>query len=125
MAADRKDGSVPALPLSPARAHEGLIFLSGQIGIEADGAIPDQFARQAELAMEALLQVLESAGSGPDGLLKTTLYLVRPEDFAAMNEIYTSFVTEPWPARTTLVVDLALPELLFEIDAVARPLADR
>jgi 2-iminobutanoate/2-iminopropanoate deaminase len=125
MTVDREDGSVPDLPLSAARAHGDLIFLSGQIGVESDGSIPDQFARQAELAMEALLAALADAGSGPEGLLKTTLYLVRAEDFGSMNEIYTRFVPEPRPARTTLVVDLALPELLFEIDAVARPVADR
>ena len=74
--------------------------------------------------MQALIAALKSAGSGPAGLLKTTLYLVRQEDFAAMNEVYTRFVSEPWPARTTLIVNLALPGLLFEIDAVARPLGD-
>lgn len=108
------------IPLSPARAHGDLIFFSGQVGIEADGTIPAQFHRQAELAMEALLAALANAGSGPGDLLKTTVYLVRTEDFAAMNEVYARLLSEPWPARTTLVVELAVPGLLFEIDAVAR-----
>ena len=111
---------MPELPLSPVRTHGDLVFVSGQVGIEADGTIPGQFARQAELAIAALLAALARAGAGPDDLLKTTVYLVRPEDVTEMNQIYARFFSsDPWPARTTLVSGLARPGLLFEIDAIA------
>lgn len=109
------------LPLSQYRTHGNLIFISGQVGIGADGEIHEGLERQVELAMNALLNALKSAGSGPGHLLKTTAYLRRREDFAAMNEIYARFVPQPWPARTTLVTDLVLPGLEFEIEAIARP----
>ncbi|HEU4599465.1 MAG TPA: RidA family protein [Solirubrobacterales bacterium] len=108
------------LPLSQYRIHGDLVFVSGQVGFESDGSIPAGFARQAELAFEALLATLASAGSSPADLLKVTVYLRRASDFAEFNELYAKYVSEPWPARTTLVTELVLPGLLFELDAIAR-----
>lgn len=113
------------LPLSPYRTHGDLVFLSGQVGLESDGSIPQRFERQAELAMEALLATLAEAGSGAGELLKLTVYLSRRSDFAAFNELYARFIPQPWPARTTLVTELVLPGLLFEIEAIARCGSDR
>ncbi|HZO04754.1 MAG TPA: RidA family protein [Solirubrobacterales bacterium] len=106
------------LPLSQSRTAGGLVFVSGQVGLESDGTVPGSFERQAELALGALLAALREADAG--AVMKTTLYLVRREDFAAMNEVYSRYFSAPWPARTTLVAELALPGLLFEVDAVAR-----
>lgn len=109
----------PKPPLSPWRRHGDLLFLSGQIGVEADGSIPDDLRRQVELSIEALSRALEDGGSSLESVLRTTVYITRQEDFGAMNEVYARFFGEPWPARTTLVTGLALPPLLFEIEAVA------
>ena len=110
---------VPAVPISQYRAHEGLILSAGQIGAEADGSIPPAFERQAELAFDALAATLAEAGSSLAGVLKATVYLADRADFAAMNRIYAERFAAPFPARTTIITGLALPELLFEIEVVA------
>jgi 2-iminobutanoate/2-iminopropanoate deaminase len=112
--------ALPAVPLSPARAFESLVFTSGQIGREADGSVPSDFARQAELAIDALVEALEGLGASLATVVKTTVYITDAADFAAMNEIYAQRFAEPWPARTTLVSALAHPSLTFEIEAIAR-----
>lgn len=109
-----------SLPLSPFRVDGEHVFVSGQIGIEADGSIPDDFARQVELSLDALEKVLLGTGTKLAAVLKTTVILVRREDFTSMNDIYAARFGDPPPARTTLVAGLVLPGLLFEIDAVAR-----
>lgn len=106
-------------PLSPSRTYGGLIFVSGQIGVDADRNIPPDLGRQIELAMRSLGSELDAAGGSFGSVLKTTVFITRDQDFDQMNEIYRSFLGEPWPARTTLVSRLALPQLLFEIDAIA------
>jgi 2-iminobutanoate/2-iminopropanoate deaminase len=62
--------------------------------------------------------VLEEAGSGFDDVVMLRVYLTRKEDFAEMNAVYEKFVSEPYPARTTVFVGLA-EGLLVEIDALA------
>jgi enamine deaminase RidA (YjgF/YER057c/UK114 family) len=99
--------------------HGDQVFVSGQIGVEADGSIPAAFDRQVELAIDSLEKVLLGTGTTLAGVLKTTVILVRREDFAAMNELYAARFADPAPARTTVVAELVLPGLLFEIDAVA------
>jgi 2-iminobutanoate/2-iminopropanoate deaminase len=109
----------PELPLNPYRSAGDLVFISGQIGIEDDGAVPADFRRQAELGMQALRRVVVAAGVTLDDVVKTTVFVTDQEYVAAMNEAYSEYFRPPWPTRSTLVTGLALPGLLFEIEAVA------
>jgi len=109
----------PELPLSPYRTAGDLVFVSGQIGVEHDGAIPADFRRQAELGMQALRQALIAAGVSLDDVVKTTVFVTDQAYVGAMNEVYSEYFGPPWPTRSTLVTGLALPGLLFEIEAVA------
>lgn len=108
-----------AIPLSHNRTHGGWVFTSGQIGRDADGTIPTDFATQARVALDALVRNLADAGAAPESVVKTTVFLTRREDFAAMNEIYAEYFARPWPARSTVVAGMVRPELLFEIEAIA------
>lgn len=110
-------------PLSPFRTHQDVVFTSGQIGVDDGGTIPDDFAAQARLSIEALRRQLEASGASLQSTLKTTVFIKRREDFAAMNAIYVEYFGDPFPARSTIVCDLALPELLFEIEAIASVVA--
>jgi len=109
----------PQLPLSPHRSAGDLIFVSGQIGIEDDGAVPTDFRRQAELGTLALQAVLAEAGASLADVVKTTVFVTDQAHVATMNEVYAEHFSLPWPTRSTLVTGLALPGLLFEIEAVA------
>lgn len=106
-------------PISQTRTVGELVFTSGQIGFDADGTVPADFARQAELAIESLRLQLEEAGASLATVVKVTNFVVRREDIATMNEIYSRYFEEPYPARSTILTDLVAPEFLFEIEAVA------
>jgi 2-iminobutanoate/2-iminopropanoate deaminase len=106
-------------PFSSYRAHADLIYTSGQIGVAPDGTVPEAFDVQVELAMKGLSDLLRSAASSLDRVIKVTVFLSRASDFEDFNALYRKWFSEPFPARSTIVSDLALPGLLFEIEAVA------
>lgn len=107
-------------PLSPFTTGGGLIFTSGQVGIDRQTSqAAESFEGQVRIAMENLAYALGRAGSSLRQVLKTTVYLVRRDDFAAMNELYSEYFAQEFPARSTIICDLVRPHLLFEIDAIA------
>jgi 2-iminobutanoate/2-iminopropanoate deaminase len=107
-------------PLSAATISGTLVHTSGQVGREPGAsAAADGFEAQVRVALANLDAVLEAAGCSRRNVLKTVVFLTRREDFATMNRIYAEHFAEPWPARSTIICELALEELLFEIEAVA------
>jgi 2-iminobutanoate/2-iminopropanoate deaminase len=116
--------TVPGLSTSPLSAGViigDVVHTSGQVGRQPDsGVVPAGFEAQMREALANLDRVLEAAGSSLQRVVKTTVFLARRDDFAAMNEIYAAHFTEPYPARSTIVCALAGAELLFEIEAVAQ-----
>jgi 2-iminobutanoate/2-iminopropanoate deaminase len=105
--------------LSKTRVHDGIIYASGAIGRESDGSIPADFARQTRLAIDDLEHSITAAGGSLATVLKTTVFIVEQAAFGEMNAIYAERFSEPLPARSTIVTGMALPELLFEIEAIA------
>ncbi|OPX17866.1 hypothetical protein BXT86_04240, partial [candidate division WOR-3 bacterium 4484_100] len=63
--------------------------------------------------------VIEAGGSDLTRVVKTTVYLTRPEDFPLMNEVYAEYFNTQPPARTTVFVDNLPKGALIEIDAIA------
>jgi 2-iminobutanoate/2-iminopropanoate deaminase len=107
-------------PLSAATISGTLVNTSGQVGREPGAsAAAEGFEAQMRVALANLDSVLEAAGSSRAKVLKTVVFLTRREDFATMNRIYAEHFAEPWPARSTIICELAAAELLFEIEAVA------
>jgi 2-iminobutanoate/2-iminopropanoate deaminase len=116
-------GSAPAAigPYSQAIASGGLLFLSGQLGLDpVTGNLVDGVEAQAERSLLNLSAVLEAAGLGWEDVVKTTIYLADIADFAEVNAVYGRFMPDPPPARST-VQAAALPKGgLVEIEAIAR-----
>jgi len=109
-----------ASPISAAQVLNGVIYTSGQVGRDpASGHVPDDLVEQIRLAMDTLQHVLIAAGGSLSSVVKTTVYLTRQQDFAAMNTAYAAYFPGAKPARSTVIVNLAAPTLLFEIEAVA------
>ncbi len=106
-------------PYSQAIRHAGLLWCSGQLGVDpAKGSLKDGTAAQAEQALCNLEAVCREAGTALGKALRVTVYLVDMAEFAAVNQVYESFFTEPFPARATVQV-AALPRgARVEIDAV-------
>ena len=108
-------------PYSPAMRAGNLLFLSGQIPIDpASGAVVDGgIAAQTEQVMRNIGALLEAAGAGFEHLVRTTVFLADMNEFAAMNECYAKFVTDPPPARATVQVARLPRDVRVEIDAIA------
>jgi 2-iminobutanoate/2-iminopropanoate deaminase len=99
----------------------GLVFTAGQVGLDpASGElVPGGVADQARQALRNVTAVLDAAGTGWDRVLKTTIFLVDVADFAAVNEVYATFLTPPFPARSTVAVRALPKDALVEIETVA------
>ena len=108
-------------PYSQAVAHNGLLYLSGQISLDpATGQlIEGDVAAQTERVLENLKAVLEAAGSSLGRVLKTTVYLKDLGEFARMNEVYGRYFPENPPARATVEVARLPRDARVEIEAVA------
>ena len=108
-------------PYSPAIRAGNLLFLSGQIAIDpATGAVVEGgIAIQTEQVMRNLGALLEAAGAGFQHVVRTTVFLADMNEFAAMNECYGRFVSEPPPARATVQVARLPRDVRVEIDAIA------
>jgi len=101
------------------RAGE-LVFVAGQLGLKpGDTAVEGDIAEQTEQALRNLAAILEAAGSSLANLVKTTVFLQRLDDFAAMNEVYARHVGDRPPARSTVEVARLPSGALVEIEAVA------
>lgn len=97
-----------------------LLFLSGQVGIRADGSAPESIEEQYELALRSIYTLLTESGSSPANLVKLTTFIVEPIDPAVLRRIRTEVLGDIRPAATMLYAPRLLsPELLVEIDAIA------
>ena len=115
--------SAPAAigPYSQAIKAGNLLFLSGQVPIDpATGQlVADDIAQQTRRVFENLGAILEAAGLSFDAVVRTTVYLLDMNEFAAMNEVYATFFSAPAPARATVQVSRLPRDARVEIDAVA------
>jgi 2-iminobutanoate/2-iminopropanoate deaminase len=105
-------------PYSPSRGAGSLLFVSGQIGRDADGMMADGIADQTRQTLANLRAVLHEAGAAPSDVVKCQVFLASMEDWPAMNEVYRTFFEEPYPARSAFAVGLG-EGVLVEIEAVA------
>ena len=108
-------------PYSQAIRNGSLVFCSGQVPLDpASGAlVAGGIEDQTERVLENLVAVLGAAGLSLAQVVKTTVFLVSMDDFAAMNEVYARYFTDDPPARSTVAV-AALPKgARVEIEAVA------
>jgi len=105
---------------SPAIDTGQLVVLAGQIGLDpATGQLADGIEAQVERALRNLISVLDAAGLSMADVAKTTCFLADINDFDAFNAVYSRFVGDPPPARSTFAV-AALPRgALIEIEAIA------
>jgi 2-iminobutanoate/2-iminopropanoate deaminase len=94
------------LPFSAGVRGPGVIYLSGQVGLDpATGRlIAGDVAAQTARTLDNIQTLLESVGSSLDDVLRVSIYLTGMESFAAMNEVYARYFREPFPARTTVAV---------------------
>lgn len=115
--------SAPAAigPYSQAVKTDGLVFVSGQLPIDPQtGAFPEGgIAAQTAQSLKNLGSILAEACSDYSKVIKTTVFLADMADFAAMNEVYSSFFNAPFPARSAIAVKELPKGALVEIECIA------
>jgi 2-iminobutanoate/2-iminopropanoate deaminase len=109
----------PIAPFSPAVKAAGLVFVSGQLPLNASGKIPDGISEQTRQCMENIEALVKAAGSGMDRVLKCTVYLKDFDDFGKMNEVYAGYFKDAPPARAAVEVSRLARGALVEIEAIA------
>ena len=112
----------PVGPYSQAIIEGDLIFLAGQgPGNPRTGELERGDVKlETRQTLENVKSILEAAGSSLDKVLKCNVYLRDINDFAAMNEVYASFFSAPFPARTTIQAGALPGGIAVEIECVAR-----
>ena len=107
-------------PYSQAVEVNGLIYTSGVIPVvPATGEIVEGIEAQARQALSNVRALLEESGSGMDKVIKTTVFIKDMNDFARINEVYATFFTGSYPARSCVEVARLPKDVLIEVEAVA------
>lgn len=97
-----------------------IVFVSGQIPVDpATGAIAEGITAQTTQSLANVKAILAEAGLTVDNVVKTTVFLADMGDFTAMNEVYASVFTAPFPARSAVAVKTLPKNVLVEIEVIA------
>lgn len=108
------------LPFSSAVRAGDTVYLSGALGIDANGKLADGLEAQARLAMDNLDAALKAAGLGWSDVAKCTVMLDDMADWPAFNKVYVTYFPDgKFPARSAFGADgLALGARL-EVECIA------
>ncbi|KAG2154811.1 Endoribonuclease L-PSP [Suillus clintonianus] len=114
----------PERPLVPMYSHAvkipGLIFCSGQTPVDSAGnVVPGDIKAHAAQCLSNLGDVLKTAGSSWDKVVKVNIYLKSMSDYAAVNEEYIKLMPDPKPARTCIQAGGLPFDVDIEIEAIA------
>lgn len=107
-------------PLEWAVTANGILF-TAQIPIDSTGqVVAGGIEAQASQTMANLKHTLDCAGIGMAGLTQALIYVTDREHLAEVNQVYASYVKEPFPNRAAIIVSgFSRPEMLVEIVAYA------
>ncbi len=108
-------------PYSSALRAGHILFVSGQIPFDpVTGTMVDgDIAAQARRALQNVGALLEAAGFCFSDVARTTVFLADMSDFEAVNDVYRTFFSEPYPARSTVQAARLPRDARIEIDAIA------
>ncbi len=108
-------------PYSQAVIINNMVYTSGVIPINPeDGTIVEgDIKKQAERVLKSLSALLKDSGSDLTKVVKTTVFIKNMEDFPLINEVYASYFTENYPARSCVEVARLPKDVLIEVEAVA------
>lgn len=108
-------------PYSQAVVHKGIVYCSGQIGLDPGTMefVGDDVESQAKQVMKNLKAVLEEAGSGFEKVIKCSIFLADMDDFGVVNEIYGKRFPNDPPARETVAVKTLPKNCRVEIGCIA------
>jgi len=113
--------SKPIASYSPFRRAGNTVYCSGQIPLipETGDLLHGNIDEEVGRAIDNLEAVLAEAGSGLDKVVKTTVFLIDPHDYAAMDSAYRARFSDPLPAREAVFVAGLPKQARVEISAIA------
>ena len=107
-------------PYSQAIMIGDTLYSSGQIALKPDGTLLDgDIEAQTHQVMQNLSEVLKEAKLSFKDVVKTTIFLADMDDFASMNKVYETYLSEPYPARSTVAVKTLPKDVKVEIEVIA------
>ncbi|ACL20491.1 RidA family protein [Desulfitobacterium hafniense] len=107
-------------PYSQGIQAGNLIFTSGQLPLNpTTGELTSDIRSATKQSLENVKNILESAGSSMDKIVKTLIFLKDMNDFAEMNEVYGSYFPTNPPARSAVQVARLPKDAIIEIEAIA------
>lgn len=114
--------AAPGGHYSQAIAHAGVVYVSGQLPVRANGehSADQPFEVQAAIALDNLVAILKQAGLSPHDLLSVTVYVVGIDHWPAFDRLYATCLGDHRPARAVVPVPVLHHGYLIEIAAVAR-----
>ncbi|MFC4736429.1 RidA family protein [Bacillus daqingensis] len=108
-------------PYSQAVEVDGVIYTSGQIGLNPEtGELAEGVEDQAHQVMKNVSAVLEAAGADTSTIIKALIFLQNMDDFTVVNEIYASYLQEPYPARSAVEISRMPKGALVEVEVIAK-----
>ena len=114
-------GVSPNPNLSPGIRVGDFLFVSGHVGVDADGNVVGDCEAQSRQVMASIRSVIEAAGGRMEDVAKITCFLTNMDDYPA----YAKVRLETWPSNppassTVGVSALVRPELVVEVEAIVR-----
>lgn len=107
-------------PYSQGIVGNGFVFASGQLPLNPETQqMPSDIVEQAKQSLTNLKAILEAAGAGMDTVVKVTIFLADIADFGKVNEVYSTFFNQPYPARSCFAVKDLPKGAGVEIEAIA------
>jgi len=111
----------PVGPYSQAVRHNGLIIASGQIALDPKTGILNTTSIKTETSqiLKNIDFLLNSCNLKRENILKCSIFLKNMDDFDKINEVYSDFFKEPYPARETVEVARLPKDANIEISFIA------
>ena len=118
---ETKSAPAPVGPYSQAVGINGFVYCSGQIPLDAETGevFTGEIGEQTKRSMENVRAVLTEAGLDFSNIIKTTIFLTDMSDFAAVNEVYSTYFSEQPPARSCVAVKTLPKNVNVEVEVIA------
>ena len=108
-------------PYSQAIEFNNMIYTSGVISIDPSSGklVEGDIVEQTERVFKNLRALLNDAGSSMEKVIKTTVFIKNMDDFFKVNEIYATYFSGDYPARSCVEVARLPKDVLIEVEAIA------
>nr|WP_027626454.1 RidA family protein [Clostridium lundense] len=107
-------------PYSQGIKSDSLIFISGQLPVDQKtGKMPEDIESQTEQSIKNIIEILKEEGLDLNNVIKTTVFLNDLSNFTKVNEVYSKYFSEPYPARSCIEVAKLPKGAGIEIEVIA------